>query len=90
MTPNRNIVYAIHALCIYDYEQTFVDIPHNSSVVNRSRNQEVSIPSPADVVHILYVSPKNKLNDVKKKHFILVNLIIQCVILTILLSTYGE
>lgn len=49
-----------YALCIYDYEQTFVDVPHNNSVVNRSRNQEVSIPSPADVIHILYVSPKNK------------------------------
>lgn len=43
----------------YDYVQTFIDIPHNSSVVNRSRNQEVSIPGPADVIDIFYVSPKN-------------------------------
>lgn len=49
-------------------KRTFVDVPHNSSVVDRPRHHEVSIPCPADVIHILYMSPEDKSND-KKSHF---------------------
>ena len=45
----------------YESKQTFVDVPHNSSVVDRARHHKVSITSPADVIHIFYVSSKKKI-----------------------------
>lgn len=45
---------------VHELKQTFVDIPHNSSVVHRARHHEVSIPCPADVIHVLYVAPGDK------------------------------
>lgn len=48
-------------------KQTFIDVPHDSGVVNRARHHEVPIPRPADVVHVFYVTPRNKTVD--RKYF---------------------
>lgn len=46
--------------------QTFVDVPHNSRVVDRPGHHEVSIPCPADVIHVFYVSPEHRSNKKTK------------------------
>lgn len=53
-------IYGTTILSTEKTQLTFVDVPHDGSVVNRSRHHEISIPGPADVIHILYVSPTNK------------------------------
>lgn len=40
--------------------QTFVDVPHNSCVVDRARQHKVSILCPANIIHVFYVSPKDE------------------------------
>lgn len=60
-----NVTENVRNTQISESNQTFVDVPHNSGVVNRPRHHEVSIPCPADVIHILNVSPKDKSNSEK-------------------------
>lgn len=45
---------------IYERNQTFVYVPHDCGVVHGPGHHEISIPCPADVIHILYVSPEDK------------------------------
>lgn len=45
---------------IHEPKQTFVDVPHNSSIIDRPRNHKVSISCPADVIHVFYVTPTDK------------------------------
>lgn len=59
----QTFMQCIQILCLWQIKKTFVDVPHDSSVVYRTRHHEVSISGPADVIHILYVSPANKSND---------------------------
>lgn len=44
-------------------KQTFVDVPHDSSVVDRPGDHGVSILSPANVINILYVSSEHMANN---------------------------
>lgn len=45
----------------YESKQTFVNVPHDSSVVNGTRHHKVPISCPADVIYIFYVSPRCQL-----------------------------
>lgn len=72
ITEEPNLAPLHVTVCISDYKQTFVDVPHNSSVVDRPRHHEVSIPCPGDVIHIFYVSPKKE----KKEQYMYIYIIL--------------